>query len=96
MIVIVVSHIQTSHAWLIRTMVVSKSGFRELVEKATSQLIPSGQEDTFLYFEISDSIRAKNVTPQFASNELKQRLTHANPNVQILALSVRGQRLSAN
>lgn len=88
-VIIVVSHRRTSHASLVRIMVVSKSGFRELVEKATSQLIPSGHEDVFVYFEISDSIRAKSVAPQFAANELRLRLTHANPNVQILALSVR-------
>lgn len=70
-------------------MVLSKSGFRELVEKTTSPLQPSSHEDIFAFCEISDSIRAKCVTPQYAVQELKQRLTHTNPNVQIVALSVR-------
>lgn len=69
-------------------MVLSKSGFRELVEKATSPLLPSSHEDIFAFCEISDSIRAKCISPQYAVQELKQRLTHTNPNVQILALSV--------
>ena len=69
-------------------MVLSKSEFRELVQNATSPLIPSSHEDISAFCEISDEIRAKCVAPQFAIQELKQRLTHTNPNVQIVALSV--------
>jgi hepatocyte growth factor-regulated tyrosine kinase substrate len=69
-------------------MVLSKSEFRELVQNATSPLIPSSHEDISAFCEISDAIRAKCVAPQFAIQELKQRLTHTNPNVQIVALSV--------
>lgn len=69
-------------------MVLSKSEFRNLVQNATSPLIPSIHEDISAFCEISDAIRAKYVLPQFAVQELKQRLTHTNPNVQIVALSV--------
>ncbi|WFD23355.1 Vacuolar protein-sorting-associated protein 27 [Malassezia equina] len=64
-------------------------GFRELVEKATSPLIPSGHEDMALNLEVCNCIRSKAVTPRKAMQELKTRIEHTNPNVQILALSVR-------
>lgn len=70
-------------------MVASRMGFRELVEKATSPLIPSGHEDMALNLEVCDFIRSKAVTPLKAMQELKTRIEHTNPNVQILALSVR-------
>lgn len=80
-----------SHATSARfiDMVASRMGFHELVEKATSPLIPSGHEDMALNLEVCDYIRSKAVTPPKAMEELKTRVEHTNPNVQILALGVR-------
>ena len=78
----------TYYARLTIRMGSAKNSFHELVEKATSPLIPSGHEDIYLYFEISDHIRAKDVTPEFAIKELKRRLSHTNPNIQLFGLSV--------
>ncbi|CAG8633730.1 11572_t:CDS:10 [Acaulospora morrowiae] len=62
--------------------------FEEQVEKATSELLPRGQDEIALYYEISDMIRSKSVTPKEAIRILKKRITHSNPNVQLLALNL--------
>ncbi|CAG8565171.1 6257_t:CDS:2 [Acaulospora colombiana] len=62
--------------------------FEEQVEKATSELLPRGQEDLVLFHEISDMIRSKSVAPKDAIRVLKKRITNSNPNVQLLALSL--------
>lgn len=62
--------------------------FAELVEKATSELLPAGQEDIALNLEICDQVRAKQVPPKQAMQALKRRISHKNPNVVLLALGL--------
>ncbi|KAI9259698.1 hypothetical protein EDC94DRAFT_611833 [Helicostylum pulchrum] len=65
-----------------------QSALDELIEKATSELLPAGQVDLALHLEISDQIRSKKVNPKDAMKALKQRLGHKNPNVILATLSL--------
>ncbi|KAF9107526.1 Vacuolar protein-sorting-associated protein 27 [Mortierella sp. GBA35] len=60
----------------------------ELVDKATSENLPAGTEDLALNLEICDQIRSKQVSPKDATKALKRRISHKNPNVQLLALGL--------
>ncbi|KAH7884105.1 hypothetical protein F5I97DRAFT_1898369 [Phlebopus sp. FC_14] len=60
----------------------------EAIDKATSELIPSGTEDVALNLEICDQIRSKSAPAKDAMRALKRRLNHKNPNVQLLALGL--------
>ena len=62
--------------------------FSDLVDKATSELLPAGQEDIALNLEICDQVRAKQVPPKQAMQTIKKRLGHKNPNVTLLALGL--------
>lgn len=64
------------------------------LDKATSELLPKGQDDIALYLEISDMIRSKTVPAKEAVRVLKKRITHKNPNVQLMALNVGVQVLT--
>ena len=61
--------------------------FADLVAKATSELLPAGQEDIALNLEICDKVRAKQVAPKAAMQVIKKRISDANPNVVLLALA---------
>ncbi|KAF9174393.1 Vacuolar protein-sorting-associated protein 27 [Mortierella sp. AD010] len=60
----------------------------EQVDKATSENLPTGTEDLALNLEICDQIRSKQVSPKDAAKALKRRISHKNPNVQLLALGL--------
>ncbi|KAF9931128.1 Vacuolar protein-sorting-associated protein 27 [Linnemannia zychae] len=66
----------------------STSPIDELVDKATSENLPAGSEDLALNLEICDQIRSKQVSPKDAAKALKRRISHKNPNVQMLALGL--------
>lgn len=63
------------------------------LEKATSEMIPSGQDDMALNLDICDRIRSKQVPPRNAMRALKKRITHKNPNVVLLAARVHFRRM---
>ncbi|KAJ3021437.1 Vacuolar protein-sorting-associated protein 27 [Thoreauomyces humboldtii] len=60
----------------------------DLVDKATSENLPVGTDDIVLNLEIADKIKAKEVTAKQASQSLRRRLNHKNPNVQLLVLKL--------
>ncbi|CAO3610569.1 unnamed protein product [Cunninghamella echinulata] len=64
------------------------SAIDELIEKSTSEFVPSGQLDLGLQLEISDKIRSKKVNAKEAMQAMKKRLGHKNPNVQLATLSL--------
>ncbi|KAJ3189916.1 Vacuolar protein-sorting-associated protein 27 [Gaertneriomyces sp. JEL0708] len=62
--------------------------FDDLVEKATSENLPTGTDDLVTNLEIADKIKAKEVTARAAATTIKRRINHSNPNVQLLALKL--------
>lgn len=59
-----------------------------ILERATSEYIPAAQEDLALNLEITDVIKSKRVAPKDCLRLIIARLTHANPNVQLLTLQL--------
>ncbi|KAG5519462.1 hypothetical protein PMAC_002089 [Pneumocystis sp. 'macacae'] len=57
-------------------------------KKATSENIPAGTEDLASCLEICDMIRSKSVHVKDAIRSIKRRISHRNPNVQILVLKL--------
>ncbi|KAI8872754.1 hypothetical protein GQ42DRAFT_112936, partial [Ramicandelaber brevisporus] len=57
-------------------------------EEATSELLPAGEDNMVAALEISDLIRSKRLPAETAAYTLRQRIGHANPNVQLKALSL--------
>lgn len=60
----------------------------ELVDRATSEYLPAGQDDLMLTLEICDRIRSKQISGREAIRSLKRRIAHRNPNVQELSLNL--------
>jgi hypothetical protein len=60
-------------------------------DRATSEYLPAGQEDLTLSLDVCDYIRGKQVNPRDAIRALKRRISHRNPNVQMLGLKVAKQ-----
>ena len=78
-------------AWWRSAMVWSSRGsaaFADLVERATSALLPAGSEDIALNLDVGDQVRSRAVPPHEAMLVLKRRLAHPNPNVKLLALGL--------
>ncbi|KAG9286142.1 hypothetical protein G9A89_010156 [Geosiphon pyriformis] len=73
---------------MVSRMIWGPSQFDELVDKATSELLPKGQEDLVLSLDVCDQIRSKSVSAKDAMRALKRRIDHSNPNVQLLALGL--------
>lgn len=58
-------------------------------DKATSELLPPGSDETLLTsLQLSDLIRSKAVDANHALRSLRRRIAHKNPNVQIQSLHV--------
>ncbi|OAD76703.1 hypothetical protein PHYBLDRAFT_109142, partial [Phycomyces blakesleeanus NRRL 1555(-)] len=64
------------------------NAFDDLVENATSELLPTGQDNLVLYLDISDQIRSKRVNARDAMRTLKRRLNHKNPNVVLMTINL--------
>ncbi|KAJ3127258.1 Vacuolar protein-sorting-associated protein 27, partial [Physocladia obscura] len=56
--------------------------------KATSENLPVGAEDMFVSLDIVDKIKSKQTPAKYAVSVIKRRLTHKNPNVQLLAIKL--------
>lgn len=64
----------------------SKSPIEQQIEAATSEDIPTGEQNLALNLEICDEIRSKRVPAKDAVKLLRKRLYVRNPNVQVLTL----------
>ncbi|GAA5985877.1 hypothetical protein JCM10908_006316 [Rhodotorula pacifica] len=63
--------------------------FDQLLEQSTSDLLPSATPlDLDSALRLADLVRSASVPPSHASRQLVTRLSHSNPNVQLLALQL--------
>ncbi|GAA6043868.1 hypothetical protein JCM8097_001200 [Rhodosporidiobolus ruineniae] len=63
--------------------------FDSLTDKVTSDLLPAGEQlDLATALQLADLVRSSAVPPQHANKHLLARLTHSNPNTQLLALAL--------
>ncbi|GAA6012277.1 hypothetical protein JCM10207_002786 [Rhodosporidiobolus poonsookiae] len=66
-----------------------QSEFDTLIDKTTSDLLPSSTPlDLPSALHLSDLIRSSAVPPPYSVKQLLRRITHDNPNVQLLALAL--------
>ncbi|KAM0750268.1 hypothetical protein T439DRAFT_314587 [Meredithblackwellia eburnea MCA 4105] len=66
-----------------------QAAFDTLLEKTTSDLLPSSTPpDLVDTLQLADLIRSSAIPPATAVKSIQARITHQNPNVQLLALSV--------
>ena len=59
------------------------------VEQLTDENIPGHSLNLGEALDFADKVRSKEFTPRDVARGLKERISHTNPNVQILALQVR-------
>lgn len=60
----------------------------QLIDEATAESIPPGEQNLALNLDLCDMVRSKRIPPEQAVKAIKKRLMHLNPNVQISALNL--------
>ena len=58
------------------------------IDKATHENTPIGTENMMEWIQIADQIKSKSINAKVALKSIKARLSHKNPNVQLMSLKV--------